>query len=354
MNAILRSVCAQPTAPFKEHAVIAWIRGFCRTRHLRIQEDTHGNMLITRDRSAGRQPRWVFVAHMDHPGLEAVKMAGKRRLLARFRGGVLASHLPRTPVVFFTEAGPVRGTITQATAGERGMATGATVRVEQDVLAGAPGMFDLAIAKQQGKLLHNRAIDDLAGVASALQAIVNQKGNRAHAAALLTRGEEEGFVGAIAAARDRRLIRSTDALLSIECSAQQPVAQQGKGVVIRVGDKTSIFDSGLTYQITQIAERLAKKRKTFTFQRALMPGGTCEATAFGVYGYRAAAVCVPLGNYHNMVPGRKQIAAEYIHLGDWQCLVDLLTAIGSQPPAPDLSPLKARLEKRFAKLHKHL
>lgn len=355
MNPILKSLCALPTAPFKEHAVIAWIRTFAKEHRLHLTEDEHGNLLLTRSRArVTGKPRWVFVAHMDHPGMISDRMLGKGRLQARFHGGVYASHLRGTPVVFFTPAGEVRGRITQAARGERGIATAVTIRTEAEVPPDLPGMFDLHIARTKGKLLYNRAVDDIGGVASALAAMTNLTSTSTHAAALLTRGEEEGFIGAIAAARDGKLIRPTDALLSIECSAQQPVAQQGKGVVLRVGDKTSIFDSALTYQITQIAESLAKSHKHFAYQRALMPGGTCEATAFGVYGYRAAAVCVPLGNYHNMVPGKKQIAAEYIHLGDWQCLVDLLTAIGSQPPSPDLSPLKAKLEKRFATLRKHL
>ncbi len=353
MNAILRSVCALPTAPFKEEAVIAWVRTFCQQQGMHVRLDDCGNLLITRPRPA-KGPRWVFVAHMDHPGLEAVKMAGKGRLLARFHGSVFASHLPRAPVFFFAKDGPVRGRITYATADIRGYATEATVYVAGVVPPGTPGMFDLEVGRQEAGLLYNRAIDDLGGVAAALQAMVNLADARVHAAVLLTRAEEVGFIGAIAAARDGKLIRRTDALLSIECSARQQVAEQGKGVVVRVGDKTSIFDSGLTYQITQIAQALATKLKGFAFQRALMPGGTCEATAFDVYGYRAAAVCIPLGNYHNMVPDEKKIAAEYIHLGDWQCLVDLLTAIASQAPSPDLGALKSQLEKRFAQLRKYL
>ena len=31
-----------------------------------------------------------------------------------------------------------------------------------------------------------------------------------------------------------------------------------------------------------------------------MPGGTCEATVYDVYGFTAARICVALGNYHNM------------------------------------------------------
>ena len=51
------------------------------------------------------------------------------------------------------------------------------------------------------------------------------------------------------------------------------------------------------------------------FQRQLMDGGTCEATAYLQYGYRVAGMCLPLGNYHNM-NGRGGIAAESISRAD--------------------------------------
>ena len=69
----------------------------------------------------------------------------------------------------------------------------------------------------------------------------------------------------------------------------QPYAKQGDGAILRVGDRTSIFNSGLTYFLGQKADELAKRyKKTFKYQRALMPGGTCEATVYDVYGYTAA------------------------------------------------------------------
>jgi len=46
-----------------------------------------------------------------------------------------------------------------------------------------------------------------------------------------------------------------------------------------------------------------------------MQGGTCEATAYALYGYRTAAMCVALGNYHNCGPGDR-IAPEYVSLED--------------------------------------
>jgi hypothetical protein len=39
-----------------------------------------------------------------------------------------------------------------------------------------------------------------------------------------------------------------------------------------------------------------------------MPGGTCEATVYDVYGFTAGSICVALGNYHNMDRRARAIA----------------------------------------------
>src|SRR5438309_1997885 len=83
-----------------------------------------------------------------------------------------------------------------------------------------------------------------------------------------------------AASRHPELLRKSDLLIAIETSAMQPYAKQGDGCVIRIGDRTSVFNSSISYFITEVAERLARKDKTFKHQRALMPGGTCEATVY--------------------------------------------------------------------------
>ena len=134
----------------------------------------------------------------------------------------------------------------------------------------------------------------------------------------------------------------------------QPYAPQGKGVIIRVGDKTSIFNSGLTYFLTQQAEALAKRDKSFKFQRALMPGGTCEATVYDVYGFTAAAVCVALGNYHNMDRDKKKIGPEYIDVGDWRSMVKLFVQVARTATRSSRTTRHARPRpRRFDKL-KHL
>jgi len=238
------------------------------------------------------------------------------------------------------------------------IAGNAIVRVSGPVAPGSPGMFDQGEARTKGKRFYSRAIDDLGGLASALQMLdeLRRKPPAAPVAVLLTRAEEEGFVGAVAASLKPKLLRKTDRIIAIETSAVQPYAPQGQGVIVRVGDKTSIFNSQLTYFLYQQADALAKRDKTFKYQRALMPGGTCEATIYDIYGFIAAAVCVPLGNYHNMDRERKRIGPEYIDLRDWRNMVKLFVQIARNGHTyePGHKLLKRRLETRFAKLKRFL
>ena len=164
---------------------------------------------------------------------------------------------------------------------------------------------------------------------------------------MLTRAEEVGYIGAMAACRDG--VIPPDALLvGLETSKAQPAAKLGDGVVIRVGDRTRVFHEPLTAHIAAVAGALAKKKRNFRYVRQLMPGGTCETTAFCALGHKAAALCVPLGNYHNQHP-RGHIAAEAIDEGDFDCLVELLLALASSDngPADTDEALHRRLDMLF-------
>src|SRR5690606_40989277 len=98
------------------------------------------------------------------------------------------------------------------------------------------------------------ACDDLAGVAAALTALdqARKKPELRHFGVLLTRAEEEGLLGAIAAARDGTL--SADSrVLSIETSRRFADSPIGAGPVVRVGDASSVFDADLTNRLTAVA-----------------------------------------------------------------------------------------------------
>jgi endoglucanase len=211
---------------------------------------------------------------------------------------------------------------------------------------------------EKGGRFYSRAIDDLGGLAAALEMMdrLHRTPPAATIAVLLTRAEEDGFIGAVAACLKPKLLRKSDYLVAIETSAEQPYAQQGNGCIIRIGDRTSVFNSGLSYFITEVAAGLTKKDKAFKYQRALMPGGTCEATVYDVYGYHAGSICVPLGNYHNMDRQKKRIGPEYIDVSDWQNMVKLFVAVAKAGHTyePGHAALKQRIEKRFEKLKKLL
>lgn len=329
---ILHEVCSLPTAPFREQAVIAYARSFARQRGLKVTQDAQGNVMLE---LAGRKrrPRWVFAAHMDHPGFVAVKMLDAHTLLAAFRGWVLAELIGGERVRFCGKEGEIAGKVVKVRPWKYSPRAGsAEIRVEGKVAANTPGMFDQGLGRVKGKIFYSRAIDDLGGVAAALamlDELSRSKSARPQGpvVALLTRAEEDGFGGAIAAALNRRMLGKSDRIIAIECSAQQAYARQGDGCIIRIGDKTSIFNSGLSYFLTQQARELAKTDKTFRYQRALMPGGTCEATVYDAFGLQAAAACVPLGNYHNMDQKRKKIGPEYIDINDWRNMTKLFVRI---------------------------
>jgi putative aminopeptidase FrvX len=352
---ILTERCSLPTAPFAERYVAEYVRRFAAARtRLRLSQDEHGNLLIELPGTNRRKPRWIFTAHMDHPGFVATRMIDKRTVEAAFRGYVLSEYFDGAKVRFFDGRREISAVVLSHVDGkERAVPVKAVLRVAADVPAGSPGMWDQGVGRIKAGKFYSRVCDDLAGAAAALQMLddLHTRPPAATIGVLLTRAEEEGFIGAIAASVKPKLLRKSDRLIAIECSAMQPFAPQGMGAIIRIGDRTSVFNSSLSYFLSQQAARLAKKDRQFKSQRALMPGGTCEATVYDVYGFHAASICVALGNYHNMNAAKKRIAPEFIDVNDWKSMVKLFVQVARQGHnyEPGHAELKRRLEKRFGK-----
>jgi putative aminopeptidase FrvX len=363
---LLHEVCSLPTAPFAEGHVVRFAEQFvARHKGLSLRRDRAGNLLIelaskNSRRSRSRQPRWVFTAHMDHPGFIAREMLDARTLAADFRGWVKVEYVRGTRVRFFAGRREITGVVTEATVedyDQRAVPHEVKIRVTEAVPAGSPGMFDQGEGRVKGKKFFSRACDDLAGLAAALEMlrILHRNPPEVPVAVLLTRAEEEGFIGCIAACERPELLKKTDRVIAIETSSVQPAAPQGDGAIIRIGDRSSIFNSSLTYFLSYQAEQLAKKDPTFKSQRALMPGGTCEATVYDIYGFTAASLCVALGNYHNMDVAKKKIGPEYIDVADWENMVKLFVQLArtGHEYQPGHKLLKERILKRYEKL-KHL
>lgn len=364
---LLAELCSVPTAPFAEGQVVAFVERFARARKLHVSRDRWGNLLLSKTPvpKKGRK-RLVLAAHLDHPGF-VVERCESGVVRAHFRGGVLAEYIvPGTKVRFFPSVGMsakpattmtapgVRATVVAVSGQtkERPYPTSAVLECPTDLAPGTPGMFDFTPAKFTRTNFHSRVCDDLAGAAAALATFDRLKGRKTWIdfAVLLTRAEEVGFIGALGAVLHPQLLRKADdLLLAIECSAEQPYARQHDGVILRVGDRTSIFNSSLTAFLHDTAQSLAKRETGFRFQRALMPGGTCESTVYDAWGYHAAAVCVPLGNYHNMDRTKKVLAPEHVSTSDYLHMVRLFEelALTAHTYAPGHKPLVARLTRSF-------
>jgi endoglucanase len=169
-------------------------------------------------------------------------------------------------------------------------------------------------------------VDDLGGVVSMLEALrrIAARNEPVDVIMLFTRAEEAGFRGALLLCMDperENLLPNDSVVISVECSSQRATTPVGGGAVLRIGDRTTVFDPPMCRQLELTAKELAKEQGLRPLVRALMDGGTCEATAFNQFGYRAAGVCLPLGNYHNMDRENGRIAEEFISLRDADDLV---------------------------------
>lgn len=300
---ITRSLLAQPTAPFHEDRVRAEIHlQLAQLPHVTVTQDDFGNVIARYDRG-GASPAFAFAAHMDHPAYVG----------GNFLGGVPESYRKKNP--------PTRD-------------------------FGPFAMWDLPAFELHEERIYSRACDDLIGCAAILAMFreLERSETEASCFGLFTRAEEVGFVGAIHLAKEQRIPRDVT-IVSLETSSERggPV-KMGEGVILRVGDKTSIFDSSAMALLTNLA-----RDRQIPHQRALMQGGTCEATAYQLYGYRTAGLCVALGNYHNC-GSDDMIASEYVALGDVLGMARLCVAAATAGrPADPLSELREKLEKNCEK-----
>ncbi|MBI5041617.1 MAG: hypothetical protein HZB57_10610 [Gammaproteobacteria bacterium] len=348
----------QPTAPFREQAVRAFAEAALTDWDIPHGRDPHGNLLVgVRDAADYRHllrertdvPVRLFIAHMDHPGFHGVRWLDERTLSIAWHGGSPVKHLRGARVWLSTGSGYLgEGVLRRVVVHPKGYALQtAEVRcADAQVHQAARHARDLfggfafrAPVWRSGQRLYTKAADDLIGVFAILQtarALYRRAGTaRPPFIGLLTRAEEVGFVGAIAhlelewtASRRRPLVA-----VSLEASRTLPGARIGKGPVVRLGDRRTVFDAGGM----QLLSELAQRRLPGAHQRRIMDGGSCEATAATAFGIPTLGLTVPLGNYHNQgLEGGADCARahgpapEFVHLNDVQGLLTLCRALMDQ------------------------
>jgi endoglucanase len=322
----LQRLATPETAPFDEMATREALHDWLREEKLPYEIDPFGNTLV-RVRHGHPRRQVAFLAHLDHPALRVDSVKG-HRVVCRAEGGLPTKGLRNAKVVFpRTAHGPIRGTVETAktSSGTRPRIESATVRVPARGPVPDPEDFavlDLPPFKRANNRLKMRAADDISGAAAIVAALVDLTHSQAavDAVAVFTRAEEVGFHGAVAVAVANKLPRDTT-VISVECSQAVEPVLLGKGPVVRLGDRTGPFDPRACALVRGAANELGKK---LIFQTALMEGGSCEATAFAVFGYAAAGIALPLANYHNQ--GVRGVAAEEVDLRDLEGAVELIAA----------------------------
>lgn len=399
----LLALTGTPTAAGREHRVVRWVTQWAAERpDLSLWKDAAGNLVIERRHAPdpAAAPPVFITAHLDHPAFVVERLIGPGTALLCFRGGVLDPYFKGTRVQLFPrwgtepDAAPILGTLIEKTSRDPFHECLVELDEGHDAGALAPGdvgRWALPAPSIENGLIHTDACDDLAALAAALATMerLRPRADAAHVRLLLTRAEEIGFIGAIAACKLRTMPEGSR-VIALENSRSFAESPIGAGPIVRVGDRISTFSPALTAAIAKLAEALAVERPApsgapastgsistpapsaagprtgtspgalapFRWQRKLMPGGACEASAYQAYGYESTCICLPLGNYHNMADldrvgagdpaaiASAKVAREFVSIADYKGMIDLLEACGTRLAAAE--PLVDRLEKLYA------
>lgn len=324
--AVTRAIASAPTAPWHEHRALGRIHGELTALGLAPRRDRYGQLTARVAGGTAKRPL-AIVAHTDHPGFEVIEARG-----ATGRVRVLGGLAPRcfddpVAVEIHHDDGraPLRGVLDDYVRQPDALHNSSgTLRIEAEsaLSVGMWAVLDLPAFARDGDRLQLRAADDLAGCAMAVLTVAAlAHETRAFDLHLLfTRGEETGLYGARIAAEDGTLPREA-IVVSVEASRELPSAQAGRGIVVRTGDRMNTFSNE-----AERALRVAQERVDaggVATQRALLTGGTCEASAFVRAGYLATGVALPDVNYHNEGSDGR-FAPELVHLADIRSGVALL------------------------------
>ncbi|MBI3777671.1 MAG: hypothetical protein HY274_01955 [Gammaproteobacteria bacterium] len=341
--ALLIELLKQPTAPFREEHVITMARDLLDRAHVPHFQDSVGNIVVgcgsladyrRRLRERSDEPLRVFIAHMDHPGFHGVRWLSPTRLRIKWHGGSPVRRLVGSRVWLATRDGAwAQGRLGRVrllksrhaidTAEVRVPGAAKTPRPKAGALYG--GFMFRSPVWRVGNKLYTKAADDLVGVFAILRTAMHLYADRRRKVppfiGLLTRAEEVGFIGAVGHLEQGWLTaaRRPVMCISLETSRTLPNALVGKGPVVRLGDRRTVFHPDYLKVLSDVARKALPKRH----QRRIMDGGACEATAATAYGLPAIGISVPLGNYHNEGfeggPGCRAVrgpAPEFVHLDD--------------------------------------
>jgi len=351
---LLHTILSQPTVPFREDLVVDVVIHTLSQYKIPYFFDPAGNIVVglasakeyralLRDRDA--EPVRVLAAHMDHPGFHGVKWLPNSRLQVKWLGGSPVKHLNGARVWLADTNGALghgRMRSPKLHKSKRYLLS-AEIQFDNKTLVKEPTARDIfggfAFRKpvwQSGKRLYTKAADDLVGVFAIIETAIAAFGARTKTVppftGLLTRAEEVGFVGAVAHFELEWLTKAKRpyVFVSLEASRTLPGAVLGKGPVVRLGDRRTVYDSSYLKLLIDLAQRVLPGRH----QQRIMDGGACEAAAATIWNIPAIGITLPLANYHNQgfeggldCPYMEGPAPEYVHMDDIAGLLTLCRAL---------------------------
>jgi len=375
---LLLQVLSQYTAPYRERFVRDLL--FAKLNEAKVPYflDPVGNIVIGAKSKAdylkaihkkSTDPLRISMAHMDHPGFHGKRWLPDGTLEILWQGGAPTRHLEGTPLWFASPEGLEGfGKILSAKLKASGKTIEtAVVQTPDDLAKRCKKVKDIfggfafrAPVWEEGELLYTKGADDLVGTFSVLSTALDlwktAKGRKTPFLGLITRAEEVGFIGAIGHL-DLGWLKSAKRpilFISIETSRTLPGAEIGKGPVVRLGDRHTVFDAHALKVFLGVAKKVLPEKH----QARVMDGGTCEATAAMAYGFPAVGISIPLGNYHNESfqggpdsRGENGPAPEFVHQQDIEGVLHLCHGLlrpGLPWQAP-WAPLVAQLRKGFKK-----
>lgn len=303
-----------PTAPFYEHHVREEIECILQelfpNKEVKWKTDQYRNLIVTYNGNSEKhekQKHLAYVIHMDHPAFHIIN--GKAKLM----GGLNPEILPGTPVILHGKK------ITRKTILDRQYKDG-LFSLNISAKGYSFATLDLPPITIENNIIRAPVLDDLASAAMSLAALKEIVLRKLPITLHLVfhRAEEVSFQGAYGVASQYNFPKETF-VYSIETSSYlvdgKEIAKVGGGIVLRTGDALTNV-----YEETSLS-LLRKAKKTFKekIQEVLMNAGSCEASLYYAFGYRAAGICLPLIAWHNngALEGKNHPVPEGVHKDDF-------------------------------------
>ena len=278
---LLFSILKRPSAPFREKHVIDEITAALSKHKVSHFIDPVGNIVVgvasKKDYlklvgTKSREPVRIYIAHTDHPGFHGTQWIDEEHFEFKWHGGSPTKFLDGAKVwLASSDAVLVDAVMDKAELipSGRGISHG-IIRVPDRSLAQQykdakkiyGGFHFREFVWQEGELLYTKAADDLVGSFAIAAMAIDFRRKKAPFIGLLTRAEEVGFIGAIGHFELGWLKKAKRPILgvSLETSRALPGAEIGKGPVVRLGDKFTVFDSGALRVFTSWMGARARRR----------------------------------------------------------------------------------------------